>query len=294
MNLVTELIDEKRAAHAGTTDAAAGVDASNVERLLDAWSGPAQRADQERDLAHHRASYAAQRARNDLEEAEDERRQHESREAPPSVSPMLIMLALVVLFVIEVIGATIMLEGIGIPLRHRLAAATAYAVGMVVVTRLTAWFVENRKPGPLGWLGAGGAIVLYSAVIVLGAAARFLVDGDELSVVELIVEGTVACVCVIGPAIAMHFASIYFLRARPAQKSRSAAAKRVAALARTLTSSHAMLERAQRAARDSDARRVRMKAAYLAAHRRELARLARMDELLSRNANDSTNERAKP
>lgn len=294
MSFVTEMIDEKRAAHAGTTDAAAGVDASNAERLLDAWNGPAQRADPETDLAHRRVSFEAQRARNELGEAEDERRQHESREASNSISPMLIMLALVVLFVIEVVGATIMLEGIGIPLRHRLAAATAYAIGMVVVTRLTAWFVENRKPGPLGWLGASAAIALYSAIIVLGAAARFLVDEEDLSVVELVVEGMVACVCVIGPAIAMHFASIYFLRARPSQKGRRAAAKREAALLRTLKSSHTTLERAQSAARDAESRRLRMKSAYLAAHRRELARLARMNELLSRNVTEFDTEGKAP
>ncbi|MCZ7681196.1 MAG: hypothetical protein M5U28_21365 [Sandaracinaceae bacterium] len=209
------------------------------------------------------------------------------------MSPLLVALALGVLFVIEVIGASIMLDGLGIPLRHRLAVAIAYAIGLVIVTRLTAWLVEVRKPGPLGWLGAGIAILAYAAVIVLAAAARFVVDEEDLSVVELVVEGTVACIAVLGPAVGMHLASVYYLRARPMQKGRRAAAKREASLLRTLKRAHGTLERAQREAREREARRVRMKAAYLAAHRRELARLAQMKELLA-NPNPNPNQTPEP
>lgn len=291
MKIVTEWMDEQRASRAGTADAAASVDASNVDRLLDAWIGPVQRTDPENDLAQRRASFDAQRARNELGEVEDEQRRHELGEQSTPVSPLLVTLALGVLFVIEVIGASIMLDGLGIPLRHRLAVAVAYAIGLVVVTRLTAWLVEVRKPGPLGWLGASVAILAYAAVIVLGAAARFLVDEEDLSLVELVVEGTVACIAVLGPAIAMHLASVYYLRARPMQKGRRTAAKREARLMRTLKSAHVTLERAQREVRDREARRVRMKAAYLAAHRRELARVAQMNELL---ANQTSNPNSEP
>lgn len=281
MNIVREPLDEWRAARAGTADAREGVDASNGDRLLDVWVGPIQRTDPESDLKLRREAHNAQRARNELGEVEDEQRRQELGDRATPVSPFLVALALGVLFVIEVVGASIMLHGLGIPLRHRLAVAVAYAIGLVVVTRLTAWLVGVRKAGPLGWVGAGVAIVAYASVIVLGAAARLLIDEEDLSLVELVVEGAVACIAVLGPAVGMHLASVYYLRARPMQKGRRAVAKREAMLLRTLKTAHATLERAQREVREREVRRVRMKGAYLAAHRRELARLAQMKELLA-------------
>lgn len=296
MNFMTNLIDEQRATRAGTSDAAAGVDASNIERLLDSWSGPVQRIDPENDLAQRRASFEAQRARIDLAEVEGERRRQEFTARSTPVSLVLIMLALVVLFGIEVVGASIMLEAMGVPLRHRLAAAIAYAVGLVVVTRITGWLVEVRKPGPLGWFGAAFAIVMYAGVIVLGAAARFLTDENDLSIVDLMSLGGVACLCVFGPAISMHFAIAYYLRAHPIRQGQRTMARREATLLRTLKSSHATLDRAQSAARDAEVRRVQMKAAYLAAHRRELARiasLAQLNESLTKTTTETEPERKK-
>lgn len=286
MNFVVNTINDARVARAGREHARMGLEPAH-DRLLEGILGPTV-ATPDDDLVVRRARSAAQRSREEIEDAEatavlDPRGDVPN---PAKVSPSVYLAFFVACAVTDFVGSEVTAYFAGVPARQRVFVALSFTIGALLTTMGVGTAIE--RAWARGVLGRVGAVVLgaaYVLAILLISASRFAPIDEEVSLLEVVGGGLMTLFGVGGPAVGAHFALRAWLKARPAALAERAAVASRRRNERELERAHGVLVHAQREGRERETERVRLRSLYMLAYREEAARLAKFDSTRKQTTN---------
>jgi len=274
MNMIERSINTARIATAARDHARLGLDPAH-DRELEALLGPPiVVADDDLDQRRHQGRLKRSR------EAMDE---HASVVAegpgeppnPAKVPPFVYLLVAAVCVLTDYAGSELTAYFAGVPAAQRMFVAASFTVGALLVTSGVAYGTERLwARGAAGRVGAIALCAGYVVALLAVASSRFAPVDEEVSVLEVAGGALMTLFGVGGPAVAAHLALRAWMKSRPAALAARATARALRRAERTSDRAHRALAGSQRAGRERETERARLRAVYLNSFRAEAARVA--------------------
>ena len=289
MNLIERSINTARISATAREHARLGIEPAH-DREREALLGPPLVVADD-DLEQRRQQGRLKRSRETIDE-------HESIVAespgeatnPAKVPPFVYLLVAAVCVVTDYAGSELTAYFAGVPTAQRMFVAASFTVGALLVTSGVAYGIEQLwTRGAGGRIGAVALGVGYVVALLAVASSRFAPVDDEVSVLEVAGGALMTLFGVGGPAVAAHLALRAWMKSRPAAIAARTSARTLKRAERDSDRAHRALSDTQRAAREREAERTRLRAVYLNAFRAEAARVA-LETTRNANTNPSPKE----
>lgn len=287
MNMLTRTINDARIAAAARNHARLGLEPAH-DRELEALLGPPLVVADD-DLEQRRHQGRLKRSREAIDEHESVIAEGPGEPANPAkVPPFVYLLVAAVCVLTDYAGSELTAYFAGVPAAQRMFVAASFTVGALLVTSGVAYGIERLwARGAAGRVSAVALGVGYVVALLAVASSRFAPIDDEVSVLEVAGGALMTLFGVGGPAVAAHVALRAWMKSRPAALAARDSARALRRAERDADRAHRALSGSQRATREREAERARLRAVYLNAFRAEAARVAFE---ATRNANPKPEE----
>jgi hypothetical protein len=274
MNLVMRTINDARIATAARNHARLGLEPAH-DRELEALLGPPMVVAED-DLEQRRHQGRLMRSREAIDENESVVTDGPGEPPNPAkVPPFVYLVIAAVCVVTDYAGSELTAYFAGVPAAQRVFVAASFTVGALLVTSGVAYGIERLwAHGASGRLGAVALGVGYVVALLAVASSRFAPIDEDVSVLEVAGGALMTLFGVGGPAVAAHLALRAWVKSRPAALAARDTARALRRAERDADRAHRALSGSQRAARERESERARLRAAYLNAFRAEAARVA--------------------
>jgi len=246
------------------------------ERVIEAQIGPTiVLADDDREQRKHEQTLQHSREVKDEEGTVVAEASGTVLPNPGGIPPFVFLLAAAACALTDFAGSELTAYFSGVPAHQRLFVAASFTVGALLVTSGVAFAIESLwKRGITGQVGAVAAGLSYVLALLAVASSRFAPTDEDVSVLEVLGGALMTLFGVGGPAVGAHLALRSWLKARPAALAARRSRQSLRQAERDADRAHRALSGSQRAARERELERVRLRAVYLNAYRAEAALIA--------------------